>query len=66
MLWRPQAGPELSAVLDVTVVEEQMVDRSSQGAFGAWPDTGHHKGEVLCKTVAFRGETWAVTDDMGL
>ena len=29
VLWRPKAGPELSAMVDIMVMEEQMVDRVS-------------------------------------
>ena len=53
-------------MLNVTVMEEQMVDRPSQGACGAWAEALHDKCEVLCEAVAFRGETWTVTEDMGL
>ena len=66
MLWWPEAGPDMSAVLDSTVVEEQIVDRPSQRACGSWLEALHNKCEVLCEAVAFRGETWTVTEDMGL
>ena len=66
VLWRPESSPELSAVLNVPVMEEQMVERPPQGACGAWAEALHDKCEVLCEAVAFRGETWTVTEDMGL
>ena len=53
--WRPEAGPELSAVLNVTVVEEQVVDRPAQGACGAWSEALYEESEILCEVAAFRG-----------
>ena len=47
VLWRPEAGPELAPVLDITVVEEQMVDRLAQRAFGALAETVHEKCEIV-------------------
>ena len=48
MLWCPEAGPEVSAVGDITVVKKQMVERPSQGTFRAWAEAVHDEGKVLC------------------
>ena len=55
MLWRPEAGPELSTVSDSTVVEKQVVDRPSQSACRACSESVHRECEILGKAGAFRG-----------